>query len=133
MSTKRPRYHLAVGARVIVLARTPEPPGVTSNLGHPCEPAVIGICLTEAEPVVVISEGSGHLGAGGAFRIDEVLDRAGRLRSTWCSLFERADALWTVPLLGRHAGGDPLTEDHVVEAYRSRHGTSPAVIPDGGE
>ncbi len=116
-----------VGARVIMLASGPPPQGVTSNIGHPSDPAVVELVLAEPDPIVVVSEGSGHLGAGGAFWLADILTEAGQLRPSWQSAFTRAGALWLVPLLGRLAAGEAVSEESVVDAYRTRHGASPVI------
>ncbi|MBZ2195093.1 hypothetical protein [Occultella gossypii] len=96
-------------------------------MGHLKEPVVVGLWLGGAEPVVTISEGSGHLGSGGAMWLEEVLTESGGLQQRWEQAFAQAGALWVVPFLGRVAAGEQVAEDEIVNAYRQRHGTEPAV------
>lgn len=120
MTAERPRLVVTPDMRIITLAGTPEPSGVTSNIGHPREPVVVGLCLGEAEPFVTLSEGSGHLGSGGAFRLDEILTGSGALQQRWEEVFARASAHWVLPILNRLAAGESLTEDEVLEARRTQ-------------
>jgi hypothetical protein len=124
-----PRPSIAPDARVITLAKSREPKDVTSNIGHPTEPVVIALSLSGPQPILSVSEGSGHLGSGGTFWMNEILTESHSLQERWESAFERADALWVVPLFHRLATGEVITEQFVIDAYRSRHGTSPAIRP----
>lgn len=88
---------------------------------------VIALSLNGPAPIVVLSEGSGHLGSSGTFWLDEILVGSQTLQMRWQAAFERADALWVVPMIGRLATGDALEEQAFIAAYHRRYGTDPVI------
>lgn len=98
----------------LTIARTPDPESITSNIGHPSEPVVIGLRLDGTESIVTLAEGSGHLGSGGAFGLSSILTGNGELQVRWHPVFERAGALWVVPYLQRLAAGERVSEAEIV-------------------
>jgi hypothetical protein len=116
-----------VRIRFVELARTPDPPGVRSNIGSATDPVVVALALDGPQPLVGLEQGSGHLGSGGAFPIGYVLAPDGQLESFWVDHFARAGATWVLPYLRGLLAGGRLSETELVTAYRQRHGRDPVV------
>lgn len=125
MADAHARPRVGKDGHVLTLASSPEPGGVTSNIGHPREPAVIGVSVDGARPFVTISVGSGHLGSGSAMWLEQVLDDSHNLQPAWIAEFTNADAMWLAPYLARLAAGEDVAEQELIEAYTDRHGHAP--------
>lgn len=109
----------AMSGPPILIARTPNPPEVTSNIGHISEPVEITLTLDGKASRVTISEGSGHLGSGGSFPLAALLGSDGRLQGRWVGVFGRAQARWVEPVLARLDRGERVGADDI-ERARSR-------------
>ncbi|TGO03856.1 hypothetical protein [Serinibacter arcticus] len=70
---------------------------------------------------VGLSEGVGHGSAGCIVGVDEALE------TRWLAHIVKAQGEWLVPFLRRLRDGGRVTEEELVEEYRSRHGRSPHV------
>ncbi|HMQ36161.1 MAG TPA: hypothetical protein PKA07_01260 [Micropruina sp.] len=99
-----------------------EPPVPVGAFGSATDPFVVELAVAGPQPLVGLSQGSGHLGSGAAVPLDFVLNRAGELESDWVEHFDRAGARWTLPYLRDLLAGRPVTEERLRAAYRRRHG-----------
>lgn len=86
---------------------------------------MIGVSVDGQRPFVTISQGSGHLGSGGALWLEQVLDGSRGLQPTWNEAFTAADAMWLVPYLTRLQSGERLTAHELLAASDDQHGHAP--------
>lgn len=111
--------------RFLALAASEVPPGEGRQIGTVGHPYVVDVSVSGPRAYVALSTGSGHLGAGGVYPVDYVLEPSGELEEYWHAHFEAAGALWLVPYLRDLAAGGEVTEATLVDEHRRRHGTEP--------
>jgi len=114
-----------VQERFLELASSEVPPGEGRQIGTVGHPYVVEVSVSGPRAYVALSTGSGHLGAGGVYPVDYVLEPSGELEERWRAHFEAADAVWLVPYLRDLAAGGTVSEETLVEEHQRRHGTAP--------
>jgi len=124
-----------VQERFLELASSEVPPGEGRQFGTVGHPYVVEVSVSGPRAYVALSTGSGHMGAGGVYPVDYVLDTDGALEERWHAHFEAAGALWLVPHLHDLAAGGAVTEDALADEHLRRHGAVPrthllTVAPD---